>query len=100
MMQLHQDIEKFEAKKIKVIAICPEKIEQVIKFQEKNNLSFDLVSDSDHSLANKYGQETKILKLGRMPAQIVLDKNSSVLFKRYAKNMKDITENEAVLSMF
>ncbi len=97
MMQLHQDADKFEEKKIKLIAICPEKIEKVKKFQEEKNLNFDLVSDYDHYLADKYGQETKILKLGRMPAQIIIDKERKIFCKHYASSMRDIIENDEVL---
>ncbi len=100
MMQLHQDIEKFNEKKIKVIAICPEKIEAVNKFMEKNELSFDLVSDNNHKLAGIYGQETKLLKLGRMPAQVIIDNDEKIKFKHYANSMKDIIENQEILSKF
>ncbi len=57
----------------------------------------NLVADSDHFLADKYGQEIKILKLGRMPSQLVLDKDENIIFKHYAKSMRDIVANDVVL---
>ncbi len=99
MMQLHQDIEKFEAKKIKVLAICPEKVEGVEKYMQKNPLSFDLLADNSHVIADKYSQKVSIFKLGRMPAQIILDKNEEVLFEHHAKSMADIVENEEILTL-
>ncbi len=99
-MQLHQDIEKFEEKKIKVIAICPEKIEGVKKYISKNTLAFDLVADNEHALGDKYGQKVNLLKLGRMPAQIILDKNGTSVFEYYSNSMADITENDQILNKF
>ncbi len=100
MMQLHQDIDKFESKKIRVVAICPDKESDIEKFIDDNNILFDMVSDRSHSIADKYGQQVNIFKLGRMPAQIMLDKNKEVIFKHYASNMKNIIENEDVLMQF
>ncbi len=97
MMQLHQDKKKFEQKNIKIIAICPEDTKTLQTFADKYELSFDLVADSDHVLAKKYGQQVKFLKLGRMPSQIVMDKDESVVFQHYASNMTDIIENNDIL---
>ncbi len=98
MMQLHQDINKFEEKKMRVVVVCPDKLKTIEKFLGKNELAFDLVADSDHFLAEKYGQEIKILKLGRMPSQLVLDKDENIVFKHYAKSMRDIVDNDTILA--
>ncbi len=100
MMQLHHDIDKFEKKKIKIVAICPEKLSSVEKFFNENKLSFDLISDPNHMLADRYNQQVKILKLGRMPAQIILKENSEIELKHFANSMKDIVENDEILSKF
>ncbi len=100
MMQLHQDIDKFNEKKIKIVDICPEKESKVEAFIAKNKLNLDLVSDNSHNIANKYGQQVKLLKLGRMPAQIILDGKGEVVFKSFANSMKDIIENKDILSKF
>ncbi len=97
-MQLHRDIAKFEAKKIKIVAISPEKIKQVAKYHQKHQLSFDLVSDNQHLLGNKYGQQVILLKLGRMPAQIILNKNQAIIFKHYASSMLNIISNDKILN--
>ncbi len=97
MVQLYQDRDKFEENKIKVVVICPENMEGITKFVSKNRVSFDLVSDENHILADKYGQKVVLMKLGRMPAQIVLDKNEDIIFKHYSNSMKDIVENDELL---
>lgn len=89
MLQLQEEVKKFDEKKIKLVVICPEKVEDVEKFAEKHNISFDLVSDPKHIIADKYGQQIKILKLGRMPAEILLDKDCKIITKHYGNNMAD-----------
>lgn len=42
-------------KKIKVLGISPDKPESLLKFAVKEGLSFDLLSDVDHAVANAYG---------------------------------------------
>ncbi len=97
MVQLHQDIEAFEAAKIKVVAICPEKMDGVEKFIAKQPLDFALVADPQHIIADRYQQQVKILKLGRMPAQILLDKAGKRAFEHYSNGMKDIIENNVII---
>ncbi len=98
MMQLHQDLAKFNALNINIVVICPEKRESVVKFTEKTPLDLNLVSDSKHIIANRYNQQVNWLKLGRMPAQIVIDKNGKKVFEHFSNSMSDIVENDAVLN--
>ncbi len=97
MMQVHQEIKKFEEKKVKVMAICPENQKQIERYLTKQPLAFDVVADSTHEVAKTFGQQVKLLKLGRTPAQIVLDSEEKKVFEHYAKNMADIVENETIL---
>ncbi len=99
MVQLHEDKEKFEEKKIKVIAICPESEEKIKKFLNKQNLDLTFVADPSHSLAKSYNQQVSIFKLGRMPAQILLDKEGKRFFEHYSNSMMDIIKNEQILDL-
>jgi peroxiredoxin Q/BCP len=46
-----------------------------------------------------YGQEIKLFKFGRMPAQVLVDKNGMVRFVHYGNSMSDIPTNEELLSL-
>jgi peroxiredoxin Q/BCP len=37
------------------IGVSPDSVERLVKFREKEGLNFDLVSDEDHKIAEKYG---------------------------------------------
>ncbi len=97
-MQLHQDIQKFEALKINVVVVCPENIAGVEKFVAKHPLELDLVADPQHVIADRFNQQVKIFKLGRLPAQIILDKDDKRVFEHYASSMTNIIENNVILS--
>ncbi len=45
----------FKKKNIVVLGISPDEPRRLIKFIEKELLNFDLLSDADHSVAEKYG---------------------------------------------
>ena len=46
-----------------------------------------------------YGQEVNLFKLGRMPAQVLIDKAGSVRFCHYGHDMSDIPENREILAL-
>ncbi len=98
MMRLHRDVEMLKAKGIKLLVVCPEDEKGVEKFTKDFDFGFDFVADHKHTLADKYNQQVKILKFGRMPAQIVLNKDLEVVYSHYAKNMKDIVEEREIFS--
>ena len=62
-------------------------------------LPFVGLPDPKHSVANLYGQEVKLLKLGRMPAQIIIDKQGQIRFAHYGNGMQDIPDNNELLSL-
>lgn len=45
----------FEAQDIVVLAVSPDSIKRLKKFEEKEGLNFHLLSDEDLKVANKYG---------------------------------------------
>ncbi|BCE02101.1 thioredoxin-dependent thiol peroxidase [Marinicellulosiphila megalodicopiae] len=45
----------FAAKNPAVFGMSPDTPERLVKFIEKHDLNFDLLSDEDHSIADKYG---------------------------------------------
>jgi peroxiredoxin Q/BCP len=46
-----------------------------------------------------YGQEVKLFKLGRLPAQMLIDKSGKVRFVHYGHSMSDIPPNEEILKL-
>lgn len=46
---------KLSRQKLIVLGVSPDPVKKLLKFREKENLNFDLLSDEDHAIADKYG---------------------------------------------
>lgn len=96
ILQLQKDKKLFEKEEIDIILICPEQIKRVEYFVKKHNLELNFVSDASHDIAEKYNQDFSILKLGRLPMQILLD-GIDIVFEYRGKNMLDILKNDEII---
>jgi peroxiredoxin Q/BCP len=47
----------------------------------------------------RFGQEVNLFKLGRMPAQVLIDKEGTVRFAHYGHSMTDIPPNQEILGL-
>jgi peroxiredoxin Q/BCP len=99
MMQLHQDFNKFSEKDTIIVAIGPENAQSFNSYWQKNNLNFYGLPDPDHSVLKLYGQKVNLFKLGRMPAQMLIDKAGVLRYVHYGHSMQDIPENDEILKL-
>lgn len=99
MMQLHHDREKFAQRQIDIIVICPDKKHKIEAFAKKNGIELTFVADEEHKIAQEYGQEVALLKLGRMPMQILID-GTQIIFQHSSSSMMDIVENDKILEQW
>jgi peroxiredoxin len=99
MAQLREDYQKFVDRQAAIIAVGPENPVAFAEWWRKENMPFTGIGDNEHVIANLYGQKVDPLKLGRMPALFVIDKEGKIRFRHYGNSMSDIPENDAVLSL-
>ncbi len=99
MAQLRQDYDEFVKRGAEVIAIGPEGEEAFSKWWREHYMPFVGLADPDHSVSKLYGQQVKIFKLGRMPAQLIVDKSGMIRYKHYGSSMSDIPENSEILAI-
>lgn len=52
---LRDTMKEFKKRKITILGVSPDAPKKLLKFEEKEKLNFDLLSDEDHALAEKYG---------------------------------------------
>ncbi len=62
-------------------------------------MPFPGVGDPKHVVGKQFGQKVKLLKLGRMPAQFVIDKEGRMRNVHYGESMADIMTDEEVLAL-
>lgn len=99
MAQLRQDYQKFIDLNTEVIAVGPEGAEQFTAWWHEHKMPFIGVPDYRHVLAKLYSQQFKLLRGGRMPALVVIDKQMKIRFMHYADAPSDIPTDEQLLSL-
>jgi peroxiredoxin len=99
MAQLRQDYREFEKRQTKVIVIGPENAGAFKAYWRVHNLPFIGLPDPRASVLKLYGQEVNLFKLGRMPAQVIVDKTGVARFVHYGHSMDDIPENKELLEI-
>jgi peroxiredoxin len=70
-----------------------------MRYWMNERLPFTGLPDPKHVVANLYGQEVNLFKLGRVPALMLVDKKGQVRYEHYSDSMSDIPENQMILGM-
>ncbi len=99
MAQLRQDYDQFTARDTKIIIVGPEDANAFKSYFEKNNLPFIGLPDPKTTVLKRFGQEVNIFKLGRMPAQVIVDRQGIARYVHYGHSMSDIPENEELFGI-
>lgn len=99
MAQLRQSSEEFIENDTEVLVVGPEKPQAFADYFSKHNLSFRGLPDPKHSVLKLYGQEVKLFKLGRLPAQVLIDKEGVVRYGHYGHDMTDIPKTSEMLEL-
>ena len=99
MAQLRRNYKKFTDRQAEVIAIGPEAAGPFAEFWRRHEMPFPGTPDPRHRIARLYGQQVKLLKFGRMPALVVIDKESRLRLLHYGDSMSDIPSDEEILSL-
>lgn len=89
----------FTARDAEVIVAGPEDAQAFADYWRGNDLPFVGLPDPSHKILKRYGQEVNLLKLGRMPAQVIVDKEGIARYVHYGKSMSDIPANAELLDI-
>ncbi len=99
MAQLRRDYQRFAELETEILVVGPEDAGSFRKYWEKEKLPFVGLPDPAHTVLKLYGQEVKIFKLGRMPAQMLIDRSGTLRYVHYGHSMADIPPNEEILDL-
>jgi peroxiredoxin len=97
MAQLRDEFEEFLELETVVVVVGPEDAPTFKTYWTDNNLPFIGLPNPTHTVLKLYGQEVKLLKLGRMPASFIIDRTGLIRFVHYGHSMSDIPSNQDVL---
>ena len=99
MAQLRQDYQDFMDRNTEIIVIGPENANAFTTYWKDHDLPFTGLPDPKASVLKLYGQEVNLFKLGRMPAQVIVDKDGIARFVHYGHSMSDIPENKELFEL-
>ncbi len=99
MAQLRHDHSEFVARDVAVVVVGPEDAAAFAAYFAKESLPFIGLPDPRHSVLKLYGQQVNLFKLGRMPAQVLIDKAGVARYVHYGHDMTDIPANAELLAL-
>lgn len=99
MAQLRQDYTQFVERNTIILVIGPEDAKAFQSYWQAHDLPFTGLPDPKHSVLKLYGQEVNLFKLGRMPAQMIIDKQGLLRFIHFGHDMSDIPENQELFAL-
>ena len=97
MAQLRQDYPEFVLRNTEIIAVGPEDTVSFAAWWKQHKMPFVGIADPEHQLADLYRQEVNLLKLGRMPAQFIVDRQGLIRYQHHSTAMWDIPSNQEIL---
>jgi peroxiredoxin len=89
LAQLRQDYERFVEHQAEILVVGPDGPRAFQRTWEKEGFPF----------VGLYEQEVIWLKLGRMPAVLVVDKEGHIRYRHHGSSMSDIPDNGELLSL-
>jgi peroxiredoxin len=98
MAQLRHDYKEFVNRNTEVIILGPNNVEAFKRNWKMEEMPMIGLADPGSKVADMYQQEVNLLKLGRLPAMLIIDKQGIIRFIHYSKSMADIPGNKIVLS--
>jgi peroxiredoxin len=99
MAQLRQDFQAFIAQDAVILVTGPEGPTTFRSYWKRHDLPFVGLPDPSHQVLKLFGQQIKLFKWGRMPAQVVVDKQGYARFVHYGDSMSDIPSNQELLGL-
>ena len=99
MAQVRQSYSEYLNRDTEVVVIGPEGAEKFKDYWHGNSLPFTGLPDPRHKILKLYGQQVKIFKFGRMPAQMIIDKSGIIRYIHYGLSMSDIPDNNELLTL-
>jgi peroxiredoxin len=96
---LRQHYGEFQSRDTEVLAVGPDGPRSFQLYWQEHDMPFPGLSDHDNAVADRYAQEVHLLKFGRMPAVLVVDKQGRIRYQHYGESMSDITTVEDLLKI-
>ena len=99
MAQLRQEYTSFVERDAEIVVVGPEDRQAFADYWHSEQLPFVGLPDPEHIVLKRYGQKVNLFKLGRMPAQVIVDKAGVARYVHYGHSMSDIPPNSELFGL-
>lgn len=96
---LRKDYEKFGEMETVLYPILADSENNAKKLEQKYARKYPIFYDPSKKVPKMLNQEVKLLKLGRMPGLLIIDKEGIIQYAYYGDSMSDIPENETLFEV-
>ena len=96
---MRDDHDDFVAAGATIVAIAPESVEAVARYEAQHPVPYSMVSDAEHQAFDAYDVASRAMSLGQRPALFVIDREGVVRFDSVGTQQWQIPTNRQVLSV-
>jgi len=98
LAQLRWAASEFEARRAVILAVFPDRPEQVRAFWETEQPPFPGFADPDHAVAALYHQTVDLFGAGRLPAVVLVDPSGRIRWRYDGASAPDLPAPETLLA--
>jgi peroxiredoxin len=96
---LRADYQPFVEREAEILVIGPDGPRAFKRYWDENDMPFVGLADPKYTVADLYEQQVNLLKLGRMPTILIVDKAGRIRFRHDGASMSDIPANNTLLEL-
>jgi peroxiredoxin len=96
---LRDHYQEFVKRGVEIVVIGPDGPRAFKKYWEEERIPFPGCADIGSKVADTYQQEVNLFKLGRMPADIIIDRTGIIRYMHYGESMSDIPQIQQLLDV-
>jgi peroxiredoxin len=96
---LRADYPQFVEREAEILVIGPDGPRAFRRYWAEHDIPFVGLADPKHTVADPYAQKVNLLKLGRMPTILIVDKAGRIRFRHDGASMSDIPTNGVLLEL-
>jgi peroxiredoxin len=96
---LRREYDEFTSRQTVILNIGPDSGEAFKSYWSKHDMPFPGLADPTQRVAKPYGQPVRLLKLGRMPMQLIVDADGAIVHRHESNSMRDIPDSADLLAV-
>ena len=96
---MRADYSQLVEREAEILVIGPDGPRAFKRYWAEQDMPFVGLADPKHTVADLYEQEVNLLKLGRMPTILIVDREGRIRFRHDGASMRDIPSNSTLLEL-